>query len=201
MNTKEAGFAQYLGQLRCESAQCHMYQPEIHGDAAVLRQLLRHLGVPVLELNGAPNNIAESWLLQAMTISGEFLVPVVVFGSLGLSESCVAFDEDELVTDQAWLHARQVALTSAIESSSLNLEVRRSREKSGWLHVGWHPESTQAHRNGLMLAWSSPLPLRRIRDFSARCPELVLSGPEVESLANDVAAQGISVTRWRFEVK
>jgi hypothetical protein len=52
-----------------------------------------------------------------------------------------------------------------------------------------------------MLAWSSPLPLRRIRDFSARCPDLVVSGPDIDRLAADVATQGISVAQWRFAVK
>ena len=201
MSTKEGALAEYLGRLRCESAQCHIYQPEIHGDAALLRHALRHAGVPVLELNGAPVDVAESWCTQALEISAEYLVPVFIFGGAGPKASFVTSGMGEEVADQAWLNARQVALTRAIESSALNLEVRRSREKSGWLQVGWLPEEKMAQGNGLMLAWSSPLPLRRIRDFSARCPDLLVSGPDVKSLALDVVAQGISAARWRFAVK
>jgi len=201
MCTKESALAEYLGRLRCESAQCHLYQPQIHGNAELFRQALRYAGVPVLELNDAPIEVAESWRTQAMAISAEYLVPVVIFGGVGLSAPSMALDAQQEVADQDWLDARQVALTSAIESSELNLEIRRSREKSGWLHVGWRPEDTQEQGNGLMLAWSSPLPLRRIRDFSARCPELVVVGADIESLASDVTAQGISVARWRFAVK
>lgn len=201
MTTKEGAFAEYLGRLRCESAQCHRYEPQIHGDAGLLRRALRNAGVPVLELNAAPREVTDSWHAQATGLSAEYLVPIFIFGGDGHNTPNAPLGMGQEVTDQAWLHARQVALTSAIEASVLNLEMRRRREKAGWLQIGWHPESSQAIGNGLMLAWSSPLPLRRIRDFSARCPDLLVTGADSESLAADVAAQGISVARWRFAVK
>lgn len=201
MNEKETSFATHLGQLRCEDAQCHMYQSQRHGDPGLFRRALRYAGVPVLELNSAPTDVAEQWIEEAKALSAEYLVPVVVFGGAALVNSPCSSGTHEVVANRAWLDARQVALTSAIELSALHQEVRRSREKSGWLHVGWQPEEKMAKGNGLMLAWSSPLPLRRIRDFSARCPDLIVSGADVESLTNDVVAQGISAARWRFEVK
>ena len=194
-------FAESLGRLRCEAAALHHYDPAVHGDAAVLRQALRHAGVPVLELNNAPPAVAESWLAHAVALSSEYLVPVFVFGAVLLPAKVSGDGSQQLVDNHAWLVARQVALTSAIESSIINQEERRTREKAGELYLGWQPESKMAKGNVLMLAWSSPLPLRRIRDFSARCPDLVVCGPESGQLASDVAAQGISVARWQFEVK
>ncbi|MFM8500440.1 MAG: hypothetical protein ACKOAC_00140, partial [Fluviibacter sp.] len=169
--------------------------------AGLFRQSLRNLGVPLLELNEAPQPIAEKWLAEAMVLSAEYLVPVVVFGGINLSSRALVTGRHEEVSDLSWLSARQIALTSAIEASPLNQELRRSRDKSGVLHLGWQPEFDQHVGNYLMLAWSSPLPLRRIRDFSARCPDLVVSGVGVDSLTADVAAQGISVAQWRFAVK
>ncbi len=201
MWTQEASIACHLSRLRCEEAQWHLYQPDVHGDAGLFRQSLRNFGVPVLELNGAPRRVAETWLAEAMALSVEYLVPVVVFGGDELSAGDWAKGRQEEVADFAWLSARQIALTSAIERSALNQEHRRTRGKAGALYVGWQAEAEQYSGNSLMLAWSSPLPLRRIRDFSARCPELVVSGADVNSLAAEVAAQGISVAQWRIAVK
>ena len=201
MPTQEASFAYYLSRLRCEEPQWHGYQPEAHGDAGLFRQSLRNLGVPVLELNEAPQGVAETWLAEAMVLSAEYLVPVVVFGGSNLSTGGLVAGRHEEVSDLSWLSARQIALTTAIEASPLNQELRRTRDKSGVLHLGWQSKFDQLAGNRLMLAWSSPLPLRRIRDFSARCPDLVVSGVGVDSLAADVAAQGISVAQWRFAVK
>ena len=201
MNNQEVSFAERLGRLRCESAILHHYDPAVHGDAGALRQALRHAGVPVLELNDAPLAVAESWLAHATALSSEYLMPVFVFGAALLVSGGSGNGSQQGVDDQAWLEARQVALTSAIENSVLNQEERRTREKAGQLYLGWQPAPKLAQGNTLILAWSSPLPLRRIRDFSARCPDLVVCGPESECLAHDVAAQGISVAGWRFEVK
>lgn len=201
MSTHEASFAAHLGRLRCEEPQWHAYQPDAHGDAGLFRESLRNFGVPVLELNGAPRSIAACWLAQAMVLSAEYLVPVVVFGGGALPSNGLVTGRQEEVTDFAWLTARQIAVTNAIETSTLNQECRRVRDKSGVLHVGWQAEFEQYSGNSLMLAWSSPLPLRRIRDFSARCPELVVSGAGVDRLTADVAAQGISVAQWRIAVK
>ena len=201
MSTREAALAEHLGRLRCEAAGWYIYDPALHGDAELLRPALRHAGVPVLELNNAPHGVAEVWLAQAKAISSEYVVPVFVFGAVGFAGMLLEPESPTVIEDQAWLDARQVALTEVIESSALNNEVRRAREKSGALYIGWQPEANLAQGNALVLAWSSPLPLRRIRDFSARCPDLRVSGPDVESLATDVAAQGISTARWRFAVK
>lgn len=201
MNNQEVSFAERLGRLRCESAALHYYDPTVHGDAVVLRQALRHAGVPVLELNNAPPAVAESWLAHAVALSSEYLVPVFVFGAAQLASAVSDDGSQQVVENQAWLAARQVALTGAIENSPINQEERRTRERAGGLYLGWQSDSKMAQGNVLMLAWSSPLPLRRIRDFSARCPDLVVCGPESSRLADDVAAQGISVARWRFEVK
>ncbi len=201
MPMSKASFAEYLSRLRCEEPQWHCYRPEIHGDAGVFRQSLRNLGVPALELNGAPQAIAAEWLAQAMVLSAEYLVPIVVFGGSEIASEGGGLGKQEEVADPAWLSTRQIAVTAAIEASPLNHERRRARDKSGGLYLGWQPELEEYPGNHLMLAWSSPLPLRRIRDFSARCPELMVSGPDIASLASDVAAQGISVAQWRFAVK
>ena len=201
MSTREATLAEYFGRLRCEAAQCHVYDPKLHGDAQLLREALRHAGVPVLELNNAPAEVAEVWIAQAKAISAEYVVPVFVFGAVEFAGALPGQVQATVIEDLAWLDARQVALTAVSESSALNSEARRTREKAGCLYIGWQPEAFMAQGNTLVLAWSSPLPLRRIRDFSARCPDLLISGPDVESLARDVAAQGISTAGWRFEVK
>jgi hypothetical protein len=201
MSTREVSFARYLSRLRCEDPQWHGYQPEVHGESGLFRQSLRNFGVPVLELNEAPQRVEEIWLAEALALSAEYLVPVVVFGGGDLLSGGLATGLQEEVTDPAWLSTRQIAVTAAIEASPLNQEWRRARNKSGALHVGWQPELEQHSGNSLMLAWSSPLPLRRIRDFSARCPDLVVSGPDIDRLAADVATQGISVAQWRFAVK
>ena len=201
MSTQEAALAEYLGRLRCEAAQWHVYDSELHGDAELLRPALRYAGVPVLELNNAPPEVAEAWIAQAKAISAEYVVPVFVFGAVSANSAMPESASSTVIEDQAWLDARQVALTAVIESSALNSEARRTREKSGVLYIGWQQEASVVQGNALVLAWSSPLPLRRIRDFSARCPDLRVAGPDVESLARDVAAQGISTARWRFAVK
>lgn len=201
MPIPKASFAENLSRLRCEEPQWHFYRPEIHGDAGVFRQSLRNHGVPALELNGAPQAIAAEWLAQAMVLSAEYLVPVVVFGGSEISSAGGLLSRQEEVADPAWLSTRQIAVTAAIETSPLNQERRRARDKSGALYLGWQPDLEQSPGNHLMLAWSSPLPLKRIRDFSARCPELIASGPDIDSLAADVGAQGISVAQWRFAVK
>jgi hypothetical protein len=201
MSTREAAFAYRLSRVRCEKPQGHFFQPDAHGDSRLFRQWLRNCGVPVLELNGAPQSVALDWLTQAMALSAEYLVPIVVFGGEEISSGDWNSAQQEEVADVAWLSTRQIALTSAIERSPLNQECRRTRDKSGALYLGWQPDLEQYPGNHLMLAWSSPLPLRRIRDFAARCPEIVASGPYIDSLAADVGAQGISVAQWRFEVK
>ena len=137
----------------------------------------------------------------AMVLSAEYLVPVVVFGGSEISSAGGVLSRQEEVVDPGWLSTRQIAVTAAIETSPLNQERRRARDKSGALYLGWQPDLEQSPGNHLMLAWSSPLPLKRIRDFSARCPELIASGPDIDSLASDVGAQGISVAQWRFAVK
>lgn len=198
MTSQELALAQHLACLRCEFPQAVFYDLARHGDAAVLRVALRQVGVPVLELNHAPAEIAAAWLDAADVLSTEFLVPVVVFGTAAIKSVPV---EGHVVNDDAWLQARQIALESAIERSTLTQEYRRSKEKTGWIRVGWQPPSLLASGNGLMLAWSSPLPLRRLRDFAARCPDLTLYGDHARPLAAEVAAQGVCASRWRFEVK
>lgn len=105
------------------------------------------------------------------------------------------------VNDADWVQIRQIALTRGVENSSLNREFRRESSRKGWIRVGWHEDIALAEGNGLLLAWSSPLPLMRIRNFAARCPQITLIAPDPEALAEDVAAQGITVSGWRFEVK
>ena len=169
------------------------------------RSELRCRDVPVLELNDAPPTCAEAWLEAAVHFSTEFLTPVVVFAEEVVAEADRTLESatpsQRQVDDPDWLQTRQVALTRAVETSPLNQEFRRSRERRGWIRLGWQPETALAEGNGLQLAWSSPLPLRRIRDFAARCPEITLIAPDAEALAAEVAAQGISVTGWRFAVK
>jgi len=201
MSTQESAVADYLGRLRCEQPQCHFYQTELHGEARRFRQALRQSGVPALEMNGAPPDVQNTWLAAATAVSAEFLVPVVVFGRMHQAHAGAQLIKAQQVLDPAWLDARQVALTQALDHSTLNREWRRSREKTGWVHMGWQPDSDLAAGNALLLAWSSPLPLRRIRDFAARCPDLRLSGPGVDDLIAEIGAQGISAARWRFEVK
>lgn len=171
------------------------------------RLALRQAGVPVLELNEAATGDAEAWLKAAGDFSAEFLMPVVVLGgdASAPTKHCSlegeALAEQHHVKDAEWLRTRQVALTRAVETSPLNQEFRRHRERRGWIRMGWQAEASLAEGNGLLLAWSSPLPLRRIRDFAARCPDITLVAPDAEALAAEVAAQGISVSGWRFAVK
>lgn len=201
MTTSESTLAAYWGRLRCEQPQALFYRAEHHGDSGLLRQALRQAGVPALEINNAPAAVREAWLYEAKAVSEEFLVPVVIFAD-GDSSSCEEISTHvQEVADQVWLETRLVALTQALDRSALNLETRRSREKKGCIRVGWQTDGAQSTENCLQLAWSSPLPLRRIRDFSARCPALTISGPGVDVLGAEIAAQGISTVRWRFEVK
>ena len=173
------------------------------------REELRHAGVPVLEMNEAPSAIAAIWLDAASVFSAEFMTPVVVFGASNLLDEYEKLDQqhrsaevcERLVDDRDWLFTRQIALTHAVETSALNQEIRNSHARRGWIRFGWNPESVMTHGNGLLLAWSSPLPLRRIRNFAARYPEVTMIGPNVEAIAAEVAAQGISVKGWLFEVK
>ncbi len=177
-------------------------------NAHVWRAECRHAGVPVLELNDAPAAVADAWLLVATAFSAEFMAPVVVLGESIAEHHAEIHRGASLnqgnarrVDDSDWLRAREVALTRAVETSPLNQEFRRTRERRGWIRIGWQPDSLLAEGNGLLLAWSSPLPLLRIRNFAARCPEITLFGSDAEAIAHEVAAQGISVTGWRFAVK
>ena len=182
-------------------------------DSGQWRSALRQGGVPVLEVNDLPPPLAMPWLAAARAFSAEYLVPVVLLGDqvpAEIEESLAGYLAEggailpagsREVDDLAWLQARLVAITRAVETSPLNLEFRRSRERRGWIRVGWYPDAALESGNGLLLAWSSPLPLRRIRDFAARCPEITLYAPDAEAIAQEVAAQGISVTGWRFAVK
>jgi len=176
-------------------------------EASSWRSALREAGVPVLELNDAHGLAAEAWLNAAQEFSAEFLTPVVVLGgSAAGAVKDLRLDAQILVSehpieDPDWLRTRQVALTRAVETSTLNQEFRRSRGRTGWIRIGWQPETALAEGNELLLAWSSPLPLRRIRDFAARCPEITLVAPDAEAITAEVAAQGISVAGWRFAVK
>lgn len=176
-------------------------------EACRWRWAMRSAGVPLLELNDAVGDAATDWLQAASDFSAEFHVPVAVFGhSMPERMNLVPLDTEALtggrtIEDAEWLRTRQVALTRAVETSGLNQECRRSHERKGWIRIGWQPEDVLVVGNGLQLAWSSPLPLRRIRDFAARCPEITLLGPDAEAIAAEVAAQGISVSGWRFAVK
>lgn len=171
------------------------------------RSALRHAGVPVLELNDAPEQRAAPWMAEARAYSTEFVSPVVVLGrgsgfeGIPLDGSSVPWCSHRQVNDADWVQIRQIALTRGVENSSLNREFRRESSRKGWIRVGWHEDIALAEGNGLLLAWSSPLPLMRIRNFAARCPQITLIAPDPEALAEDVAAQGITVSGWRFEVK
>lgn len=175
--------------------------------AGAWRRALRHTGVPVLELNDAPEQRAAPWLAEAQAYSTEFVSPVVVLGwgsefeGIPPDGSSVPWKSQKQVHDADWVQARQIALTRGVENSSLNREFRRVSSRKGWIRVGWHEDAALAEGNGLLLAWSSPLPLMRIRNFAARCPQITLIAPDPEALAEDVAAQGISISGWRFEVK
>ena len=164
----------------------------------------RRAGVPVLELRGAAASATREWLDAALAFSCEFMMPVVVFSDTAANLAMAAHQAlcpTVLVDDPDWLRTRQVALTRGVETSPLNQEYRRTRDRHGWIRFGWQPDTVLAEGNGLLLAWSSPLPLLRIRNFAARCPEITLYGPDAEAIAAEVAAQGISVTGWRFAVK
>ena len=205
MHEMARDLAQSLSRQHGDQPRLLFEAPE-DGDALpIWRAELRHVGVPLLELNGAPAPEAREWLVEAEAFSVEFMMPVVVFGAEAAygPESLRSRDaySGRQIEDPDWLNTRQVAVTRAVETSVLNREFRRSRERKGWIRLGWQPESMLGDGNGLLLAWSSPLPLRRIRDFAARCPEITLIGPDAEAIAAEVAAQGISVMGWRFAVK
>ena len=200
--------ARALGRLHDEQSRLLLGDGAYPPIADRWRAALRAAEVPILELNGAPAAGMAMWLQEASALSREFLMPVVVFADnlpeapvepLGMLHLSGPSSLD--VDDAAWLHTRQVAMTRAIETSPLNREFRRHRERSGWIRIGWQPEAVLAEGNGLQLAWSSPLPLRRIRDFAARCPQITLIGPDAGAIAAEVAAQGISVSDWQFAVK
>lgn len=204
-----AELADRLGRLRCAQPCVQIVDTAL---ALLWRVELRRAGVPLLELNAAAPEAVPRWIDAATDLSREFFVPVLICTASanldpvaalpGLAELEGAIAQlGQPIADTAWLQTRQVALTQAIEQSPLNQEFRRQRERCGWIHIGWQPESALQAGNGLSLAWSSPLPLRRIRDFAARCPEISLQAPDPESIATEVAAQGISVTGWRFAVK
>lgn len=198
----EVSLAQSWGCLRCEQPQVVRYISGLHGDQQRFRHALRQAGVPVLEMNQAPESVQALWLAEARCLSEEFLSPVVVFGGTTAIEPHIQQPLGQIQADAAWLSARQAALTSAVEGSCLHQEFRRSPEKTGWVRIGWHEEASLAEGNGLLLAWSSPLPLMRIRNFSARCPsQLKIEGPGANLLAEDVRCHGISVTHWQIEVK
>ena len=176
--------------------------------ANLWRLALRQASVPVLELNEAPAACRAPWLAAARAFSAEYLSPVVVFGADDRDALDGTLIEPEVlrrvgreVDHQPWLTTRQAALTRAVEMSELNQEFRRTRAKQGWILMGWQPEAVIAEGNGLLLAWSSPLPLLRLRNFAARCPQISLSAPDAPAIADEVAAQGISVSGWRFAVK
>lgn len=206
MNDFLRNFAQLMA--RCYVSEPRLIRvPEDAPMASLCRTELRRAGVPVLEMNDAVPSEAVQWLAAAQAFSTEFFLPVIVFG--GHSElSLMPFEASSMfaaqwhqVDDRAWLHTRQVALTAAVQTSPLNREFRRHRDRKGWIRLGWQPDDVIQEGNGLLLAWSSPLPLRRIRDFAARCPAITVIGPGAELIAQDVAAQGISVKGWRFAVK
>lgn len=208
MNDTVREFSVRLGRDHCD-------QPRVLFDTCAevqesnrWRAALRHAGVPILELNHAPAPSADKWLQAATDFSGEFMMPVVVFGASSapqmhepLSLMATGITAVKQINDPDWLHTRQVALTRAVEMSALNQEFRRDRDRKGWIRVGWQSEAALGEGNGLLLAWSSPLPLRRIRDFAARCPQLTLIAPDAEAIAAAVTEQGISVNGWRFAVK
>lgn len=202
MTSLEESLAKSWACLRCEQPQLVRYVPVLHGSEQALRHALRQVGVPVLEMNQAPGDIQALWLNEARCLSEEFLSPVVVLGALADSEPFIEQPIGRMQVDAAWLSARQVALTSAVENSYLHREFRRASEKSGWIRIGWHEEASLAEGNGLLLAWSSPLPLMRIRNFSARCPsQLKIEGPGANLLAEEVRCHGICVAHWQIEVK
>jgi hypothetical protein len=197
-------WAQRWAKMRCEQPLCIVYEPQVHGDPIRLRCALRQTGVPALELNDASANVLTDWVDAAMALADEFLIPVVLFGAgdAHLPAATLAHGDGCLVDDGDWLVARSVALQAAIEASVLHRETRRSGAKVGWIRLGWHDDAALAEGNGLLLAWSSPLPLMRLRNFSARCAERIdIQGPGAGDLADDVASQGISVTHWQIAVK
>lgn len=202
MRTLEVALAHRWGRLRCDEPQVIFYDPAVHGDARQLRQALRQAGVPALGLNQPPDQILSNWLAEAAQVSEEFLAPVVVFGGdaalSGPTQDPIGQEQDDI----HWLNARQLALTVGIESSGLHREFRRTPAKSGWIRLGWHDEADLTLGNGLLLAWTSPLPLMRLRNFSARCSAHVyIEGCDADLLAADVGSQGISVTHWQIAVK
>lgn len=202
MVSSEIHLAQLWSRLRCETPQVVFYDANVHGRERVLRQALRDAGVPVLELNGLSGEVQGEWVNVARQLSQEFLVPVMVFGVPPTLNRHSDHPMGECIEDPGWLSARQSALINAIEHSDLHQELRRRPEKFGWLCIGWRDPAELPEGNALLLAWTSPLPLMRIRNFSARCPiQLKIEGPDADTLANDVAKQGISVSHWQIAVK
>lgn len=179
------------------------------GLALQWRFALRQAGVPLLELGTLPAHGVPEWLAMAESVSREFMLPVVVAVSEPTDPAPFEQQIDEYlgrslvkrIDDAAWLHARQVAITRAVETSPLNQELRRTADRQGWIRIGGQTASAITEGNGIVLAWSSPLPLLRIRNFSARCPKITFIAPDAEALVAEVAAHGISVSGWRFAVK
>lgn len=202
MSSPEIHLAQSWAHLRCETPQLCFYDAQMHGCEHLFRHALRDAGVPILELNGATALATQDWIDAARNLSQEFLVPVVIFGRPDDLNHINNLPKGQFVHEIGWLTARQSALMAAVECSDLNQEFRRTSDKSGWMRLGWHHPDELAVGNGLLLAWTSPLPLMRIRNFSARCSsQLQIEGPDAETLASDVAGQGISVSHWQFAVK
>jgi hypothetical protein len=202
MISPEIHLAQSWGRLRCERAQLCFYNAELHGSERLLRHAMREAGVPVLEINGLTGDTQSKWIEAAHNVSQEFLMPVLVFGTMADLSHRSNLVMGEFINDAGWLAARQNELTSAIECSDLHQEFRRSHDKTGWLRIGWHDPAELLEGNGLLLAWTSPLPLLRLRNFSARCPKgMKVIGPDADHLATDLAQQGISVSHWQIEVK
>jgi len=198
----EIHLAQRWSRLRCEMPQVVFYDKNLHGHERLLRRALRDVGVPVLEFNDLSGEAAVGWLNAALHLSQEFLIPIMVFGKPPASYGCIDLPKGECIDDPGWLSARQSALITAIEDSDLHQEWRRCHEKTGWVCIGWRDPAQFSAGNVLLLAWTSPLPLMRIRNFSARCPiHLKIEGPDADTLANDVASQGISVSHWQIAVK
>ena len=210
-----SGSPAQISQIAQSLGRCYIETPYLiaaggltRAAANLWRLALRQANVPVLELNEASSSCRASWLAAARAFSAEYFSPVVVFGADdrdaldgSLAESDALRRAGREVDHHAWLTTRQAALTRAVETSALNREFRRARAKEGWIIMGWQPEAALAEGNGLLLAWSSPLPLLRLRNFAARCPHICLSAPDAPTIADEVAAQGISVTGWRFAVK
>ena len=133
-----------LGQQRCTVPRILFHRTSGAEETERWRSALRQAGVPVLELNEAVGEIADRWLVAASELSAEFLMPVVVMGAVAHPE-LIPLDQSALiptdtVEDTDWCLTRQVALTRAVETAGLNQEFRRSRERKGWIRLGWQPD-------------------------------------------------------------